>query len=244
MKKYKKVLANFLYFNKFIKKARAVQFLSPTEMAQSAVKGDSFIGTNGYILSGRKKQEFNNEKIKFLYVGRLDYHIKGLDIMLDAFKLLMESPYKDQCELHIYGPDYQGRYAHVEQMIAERSLEGAVKLNPAVFGVDKETVLLESDVFVQTSRTEAMPMGLLEALAYGLPCLVTVGTTLGNVIKRYNAGWVAEINVQSVYEQMVAAIKEKKFFQEKSNNARMLIAQEFAWEKIAKETVENYKEFI
>lgn len=44
-------------------------------------------------------------------------------------------------------------------------------------------VLLQTDLFIQTSRHEGMPMGLLEALSIGVPCLVTVGTSLGHIIK-------------------------------------------------------------
>ena len=242
-KRVKKILGN-LFFNSFIKHAVAIQCLSKTEEENTQWKSSKFIGTNGWELSKEKKQSFSADKIKFVYIGRLDWFHKGLDILLDGFKLLMNSPYKDKCELCIYGPDYQGRYAHVEEMIVERSLGGLVTLNPAVFGTDKEKILLESDIFIQTSRFEGMPMGILEALSYGLPCLVTEGTTLGEYIKEYEAGWVAETNAQSVYERIIDVIEERKSFQEKSYNARALIAQEFSWEKIAGETVEKYKEFI
>lgn len=242
-KRVKKMLGNLL-FNSFIKFAAAIQCLSKTEEETTRWKVPKFIGTNGWELPKEKKQSFSADKIKFVYIGRLDWFHKGLDILLDAFKLLMNSPYKDKCELRIYGPDYQGRYAHVEQMIAERSLGELVTLNPAVFGSDKEKILLESDIFIQTSRFEGMPMGILEALSYGLPCLVTVGTTLGEIINKDNAGWVADTNAQSVFEQIICAINENDTLNEKSKNARKLIAQEFAWEKIAGETVEKYKEFI
>ena len=242
-KRIKKIIGNII-FSPFVKNAKAIQFLSEKEKVNTKIKVPKFIGTNGLDLPSLKKQEFSNDKIKFVYVGRLEYHIKGLDILLNAFKLILNSSYKDKCELYMYGPDYQGRYAHVEQMIAERSLNELVTLNPPVFETEKQNVLLESDVFIQTSRTEAMPMGILEALSYGLPCLITEGATLGDYIKKYDAGWVAATNTRSVYERIIAVIEETKAFQEKSKNARKLIEQEFAWKKIAKKTIENYKSVL
>ncbi len=241
-KRLKKIIGNIL-FHSFIKQATAIQCLSEKELANTKIKATKFIGTNGCVTPSKQKVSFSTNKIKFVYVGRLDYHIKGLDIMLDAFKLLLNTPYKEKCELHIYGPDYQGRYAHVEQMIKDRSLNGLVTLNPAVFGADKELVLLESDIFIQTSRTEAMPMGILEALSYGLPCIVTVGTTMGDFIKNYNAGWVAETNAQSVFEQIVRAIDERNTLAEKSKGAIALIDGNFAWDAIAKEAIDYYLRF-
>lgn len=239
-KRLKKILGNIL-FNPFLRGAVAIQCLSEKELIDTKFKFPKFIGTNGCFIPQKHKRVFNTDKIKFVYVGRLDYYTKGLDIMLDAFKLLMNSPYKDVCELHIYGPDHQGRYAHVERMISERFLNGFVTLNPPVFGADKEKVLLESDVFIQTSRAEGMPMGILEALGYGLPCLITEGTTLGDYVKEYNAGWVAKTNAQSVFECIEQAIIDTRMFSEKSSNARSLIEEKFVWDSIANATITEYR---
>lgn len=240
IKRIKKLLGNLL-FNPFIKNAKAIQCLSKSEEDTTKWDVPKFIGTNGWELPKEKKQSFSADRIKFVYIGRLDWFHKGLDILLDAFKLLMNSPYKDKFELRIYGPDYQGRYAHVEQMIAERGLSEVVSLHPAVFGNEKENVLLTSDVFIQTSRFEGMPMGILEALSYGLPCLVTDGTTLGDFINKDNAGWKAETNAQSVFEQIICVINENDTLNEKSKNARNMIHQHFAWEKVAKDNIASYR---
>ena len=241
-KRIKKIVGNII-FNPFVKGAEAIQCLSEKERVNTKIKVPKFIGTNGCIIPSKQKQLFNTDRIRFVYVGRLDYHIKGLDILLDAFKMLMDSPYKDKCELRIYGPDYQGRYAHVEQMIAERSLNKLVTLNPPVFETDKENVLLESDVFIQTSRTEAMPMGILEALSYGIPCLVTVGTTMGDFIEKYNAGWSAKTNPQSVFENIIRVLNEKDTLSEKSKGATELIATNFAWDKVADDNIKAYRQY-
>lgn len=240
-KRMKKMIGN-LIFNPFVKGAAAIQCLSEKEKIHTKIKVPKFIGTNGCTIPNKQKQVFHTDKIRFVYIGRLDYHIKGLDILLDAFRLLKDSPYKEQCELRIYGPDYQGRYAHVEQMIAERELNDLVTLNPPVFGTDKENVLLESDVFIQTSRTEAMPMGILEALSYGLPCLVTIGTTMGDFIENHNAGWSAKTNPQSVFENIIRVLDEKDALSEKSNGATELIAKNFSWDQVATDSILAYRQ--
>ena len=229
------------YVNPFLRGAAAIQCLSEKELTTTKFKVSKFIGTNGCFIPQRQKHAFNTDKVKFVYIGRLDYYTKGLDIMLDAFKLLMNSPYKDKCELRIYGPDHQGRYAHMKKMISDRFLNGFVTLNPPVFGTDKEKVLLESDVFIQTSRSEGMPMGILEALGYGLPCLITEGTTLGDYVKEYNAGWVAQTNAQSVFECIEQTITNAQTFNEKSNHARSLIEERFVWDSIADATIAIYQ---
>lgn len=243
-KRGKKILGNILLFHAFIKGANAIQCLSEKEFLTTKINISKFVSTSGWSLPDKYKESFSAKKIRFVYVGRLDYHIKGLDIMLDAFKLLMNSPYKDKCELYIYGPDYRGRYAHVEEMIAERSLNELVTLNPPVFETDKENVLLKSDVFIQTSRTEALTLGILEALSYGLPCLVTPGTTWGFYIEDYNAGWVALPTSKDVFGKIVCAIDEAAQLNKKSENARILVKDNFSWEKSAEDAIEKYRRIV
>ncbi len=238
-KRLKKLLGNLL-FNSFIKKASAIQCVSETEKENTRYKVQKFVTATGWDFPLKHKQTFNTEKIKFVYIGRLEWYIKGLDIMLDAFELLKNSPYKDRCELCIHGPDYKGRYAHIEQMIAERSLNGIVTLKPAVFGEEKENILLDSDIFIQTSRTEALTLGILEALAYGMPCLVTPGTTWEKNINDYNAGWVAQPSAKDVFNKIIQAIEENSLFSEKSENAKNLATAKFSWEKSADDSIKNY----
>ena len=135
-------------------------------------------------------------------------------------------------------------FVSCKKMIRERGLCGIATVNPPVFDSDKENTLLASDVFIQTSRTEAMPMGILEALSYGLPTLVTEGTTLGSFINGYNAGWVAKCDAESIFECIKAAIDGVDSLSEKSEGAINLVKENFAWDKVAKSAVNEYHELI
>ena len=50
-------------------------------------------------------------------------------------------------------------------------------------------------------------MGLLEALSYGLPCLVTTGTNMAEK-SRADAGWTSDISVDGISEAL-KSIKKK-----------------------------------
>ena len=243
IKAAKKFVGNFL-FSSFFKNAVAIQCLSEHEMSQTRFKLRKFVGTNGFDLSQKQKKSFNTDKLVFTYVGRLAAYHKGIDILLDAFALLSSTDYKNKCELRMYGPDTDQRYANVKQMIADRGLEGLVSLSPAVFGEEKEQVLLDADVFIQTSRLEGMPMGVLEALSYGIPCLVTDGTTMGGYVEDYNAGWSSDTDVQAVLDNIVRAINDKDLLSQKSVGALNVIKENFLWEKVSDENIKAYCKFI
>ena len=237
----KKKVANALLFNRFINGAAAIQCLSKQELNNTQFKKQKFVGENGVHIPERFKDKFNTDKTQFVYVGRLEVHIKGLDLMLDAVQQTATLLRENNCKLDIYGPDYQGRYAQVESLIAERDVGDIVTLHHEITGQEKEQVLLNSDIFIQTSRTEGMPLGVLEALSYGIPCLITEGTNLRADVEAANAGWGADTTVESLAKAIAKAISERKNYPRYAENARALSLREFSWDVVSSNTIKLYK---
>ena len=73
-----------MFFNKFLKNAKAVQFLSENEYKESNVRNTKFIGTNGIDLPDESKNIFSFDGINFVYIGRIDIFHKGIDLMFNA----------------------------------------------------------------------------------------------------------------------------------------------------------------
>ena len=243
-KHLKKIFANFLLFNKFINGASAIQCLSQREFETTNFGKKKFIGTNGIDMPKVRKKDFSENKINFTYIGRLDPFHKGIDLMIKAIALKKDLLLANQCCFNLYGPDRFGWGDEIRKMISENGVDNLVQLHSEVSGAEKENILLDTDVFVQTSRFEGMPMGILEALSYGLPILITEGTTLGSCVREYNAGWVADTAIESIVKSFEKVIEERARFKEKSKQAIKLIEENFEWKKIAKGTVEKYKEII
>lgn len=240
----KKKAANILLFNCFINGAVAVQCLSEREMQMTRFGKKRFVCTNGINMPSKSKIAFHDNEIKFVFIGRLEAHIKGLDLMLDAFKENEALMKANNAKLYIYGPDLNGRYAALEEMIKEREIAEIVKLSNEVSGQEKEDILFDADIFIQTSRSEGMPMGILEALSYGLPCLVTEGTTLANIIEKHDAGWAAGTDAKSIAIKIRDAVNEKEKFAIKSRSAAELIAKNFEWDVVANKTINTYKSLL
>lgn len=240
----KKKVANFLLFNRFINGAAAIQCLSERELEATLFGKNKFIGTNGIEIPNICKHTFNDDKINFTYIGRLDPNHKGLDLMIKAIALKEEILSENKCEFSIYGPDQFGYVEKLNKLLTENLTKELVKLNSALYGEEKEQTLLNSDIFIQTSRFEGMPMGILEALSYGIPCLVTKGTGLGDLIQKYDAGWVAETNAEDIARVLTVAIQEKALYPQKGVNARRLVEENFSWSNVAKSTIEKYEEII
>lgn len=244
-KRLKKTVANALVFNRFIENSMALQFLSIKEKKQTAFEKNCIIGTNGIALPEKKKViDSSKNYIVFSYIGRLEIHIKGLDLLFDAIEQKYDFLKDKGCIFNLYGPSFLDYQDKIEDIIKRKKIADIVKLHQAVRGEEKERILLESDIFIQTSRTEGMPQGILEALAYGIPCIVTEGTNLKKDIEKYDAGWGATISSESIATAIENSIIERNRWKEKSFNAINLIQEKYSWDKVGENSINMYRKLI
>ena len=226
----KKNIANFFMFKKFVKNATAIQFLSSTEEKNTSNWNDNkLIGTNGIDMPKSYKNYFNTDKTDIVFIGRLDIHIKGLDLIIKAVKQDKKFIIENNVKIHIYGPDKKGRFEKLKNLIIENGVQDCVFLYGSIVGSEKEKRLLNADLFIQTSRTEAMPMGILEALSYGIPCIVTHKTGLGDLIQEYSAGWSVNTDSTDISNSIRDAVYNRNLWKEKSVNERRLIEDNYLW---------------
>lgn len=243
-KHLKKVVANFLLFNRFINGAAAIQCLSKREMDSTHFGQQKFIGTNGINIPDKAKTTFHEDHTSFVYIGRLDAYHKGLDLLIEAIKSVADFLRDNNCSFQLYGPDANGRFQHITDLINDAGVQDLVVLNHEVSGKEKEKVLLEADVFIQTSRFEGMPMGILEALSYGLPCLVTEGTTLEKTIKSSLAGWGCTNDSKGITEAIILAVNERIKYPTYACNSVELVKGKFSWKKVSTQTMDFYRRII
>jgi len=243
-KHLKKVTANFLIFNHFINRACAIQCLSDAEQQSTRFGKRKFIGTNGVDIPDDIKRVFHKDEVRFIYIGRYEWMVKGLDLLFDAVKSIGGFMRENHCFVDMYGPDVFGRYAYVKGMVSERRLDDIVMMHHEISDQEKIDKLLSADIFIQTSRHEGMPMGILEALSYGIPCLVTRGTALGEIIECAHAGWAAETNAESISEMMKKAVQDRRFWGDMGADARRLAEEQYSWKKIAEQAVEQYQKLL
>lgn len=236
-KRIKKTIGNMCYFKRFAKKASGIQFLSLQEKKESGEKWNknNFIISNGIDIPSSKKINFSKEKINASYIGRYEIYQKGLDILIDAISNLQTDLRNSNFVLNMYGVDQEKTLEILRKKIIEDNISDLIKINNPVYSKEKKEALLNTDIFILTSRFEGMPMGVIEALAYGIPCLVTKGTNMSEDVNNYNAGWTCDTSTKKIEEQLEKIISEKDKFPIFGDNARKL-SEKYSWKRIAQIT--------
>lgn len=232
-KRLKKKIAHFFIFDRFINHAAAIQYLTNGEKQRSVnYHVPSFVLPNGVEITRTYKKSFSKQ-LRAVFIGRLDIYTKGLDMLLESLIMIKPELLKIGFRLDLYGaPRYDSD--KLTSLIHEMGLEDFVfNHQKAVFGIEKEEILLNSDLFILTSRTEGHPMGLIEALAYGLPVLVTPGTNMAQEIHEADAGWITPCDAKEIRKTLLKVIEERENLPQKGQNARSL-ASCYCWDTLAK----------
>lgn len=236
---FKKVVANLLYFNRFMRKAKTIVYLSESEYQRCIVKKinpNKTIIPNGTLMHDDVDlaATLPTEKIEIIFVGRISMQVKGLDKLTDAIDMLGS---RNDVHFSIYGNEDDIHTSILKERI--KGKEEIVEYKGGLYGDKKDAVMRKANIFILTSPSEGMPMGVLEALSYGMPCIVTPGTNMAEVIKEYKAGWVAEYDVSDIKTTIERVLQDYRQNQKEYKKGAKEASKYYSWENIAGLSIDN-----
>jgi len=131
----------------------------------------------------------SDAKCQFLFMGRL-HEKKRLDLLLDAWSL---ASIAGTAELVIAGT---GEGAYAERIIARCQDTRGVRYAGYLSGSARIHAQEQSTYGILTSLSEGQPLGILESLACGRPCIVSTGCRMPMIVDE-QLGWLGD-EVQSI----------------------------------------------
>lgn len=245
-KKIIKKMVNKIWVNKFTEQACGIQYSSIYEKESSRLfRSKSIIIPNGIpLLTNVTKKYKKHNSVELIFIGRLSVKQKGLDLLIDACALIREEMEEKNINISLYGSDFEGGKEYIQRKISEYKLENNVKLYNPIYGEEKQRVLLESDIYILTSRYEGLPMMILEAMQIGLPLLVTPGTGCLEIVQKEKCGWGVEENIDSISEGILRAANERKKLPDMSANAIKAVENYYSWDKVTTRTMAEYEKLL
>lgn len=181
-----------------------------------------------------KKKSYNNKRIKLITVAGIGLR-KGINYLLDAMEQLVD----ENVHLTVYGvPLGQEGQMMLKRMDKAKNVTYAGTISHT----EISRAYSENDVFVLPSLVEGSSLSTYEALASGLPCIVT--KNVGSVVENGVDGII--IKWKSV-EEIVNAIK--KFTSHEidieymSKNARQK-AEMYTWDNFEMKVAQLYDSIL
>jgi glycosyltransferase involved in cell wall biosynthesis len=164
----------------------------------------------------------DDNMLKALFIGRL-HPSKGLDVIIDAFKILKEKELGISLNIAGSGPDITHYLKKLEE-----SLGNAFIYYGIVSGEEKLKLLKKCDIFLPSLYGEGMPIALIEGMSYGLIPITTNDGSMNCLVKnRINGYIVRKGSSMEIVTAIEELIKNKPLLQELSKKARYTIINQF-----------------
>jgi glycosyltransferase involved in cell wall biosynthesis len=228
----------------FLKSSRAILVATRQENDQlpGYLKAKGIIVGLGIELPDRQNQKpvNTNPTFNLLFMGRIAKK-KRLDIAIQAFALASKKS-NLRMKFIVCGSGEERDVAQLKKLVENLQIQGQVDFRGWVDSNQKKLAFLESDCFILTSEDENFAIAAAEALAYGIPCILSSNVALASLVSKHNAGIVFQELLPIEIEKAIIQISKTDKSISKSSSLRA--ASEIGWDVIARQWAVALKTLI
>lgn len=233
-----KKLFLFLFVRKMLKSAAFIHFTAKKEMEDYLADRYSS-GKFSVIPNGIDLNEFSSiandyfesnlgilpDTKVILFLGRID-PIKGFDDLIPAFATVVHK--NPTAVLVIAGGDQFGYRKEVEKMILANNLTGKVFFAGLLNGKDKIAALKSADIFITPSYSESFGLAAVEAMAAGLPVILTEGVAIAEEVSAAGAGLIVSKNQPAISHALISLLADGKLRDSLGEGAEKFVKENFS----------------
>ncbi len=250
---FKKKIYSAVIQKKILREASAVHALSQKEaedIMNYAPNNKLVIIPNGVDFNcfeqipthgspGEQYARLKDKKV-ILFLGRIA-EVKGLDLLARSAGVLHRK--RDDVHLLITGPDNWGYGVMVKQILQEEGILDRVTFTGLLTGQKKHEVLNLADMFVLPSRSEGFSVAVLEAMACGLPVIISRQCNFPEVEEK-GCGRVIDTDAGELSEAIAVLLDDPKLSKEMGALGKQLVRESYTLDTIADEMISAYREVI
>lgn len=189
------------------------------------------------------KNKFGITGTSVCYMGRISYE-KSVDQVIRAFAVALKA--KKDMRLMLIGDGPHRK--NLESLANELGIASRVFFTGFLYGENLVEALRANDMFLTASKSENMPLSVLEAMATGLPIITVREKGLAEIVEDgFNGFFVKTDDPQDTAENILKLATNPELLKKISLGAR-LKALEYSHDRITEEiekiyyqTINNYK---
>lgn len=169
---------------------------------------------------------------------------KGLEVFLEAFREAVRQPELGHWRLVLAG-DGEPAYVASLKRLAWGTVGGggpsAVTFAGWLAGREKAAALRGAGLFALPSRQENFGLAVAEAMACGVPVLVSPQVNLAEEIEAAGAGWVAPLDREGLARALAEALSDAGARAARGAAGQGLVLERFTWPSVAARLADVYR---
>ncbi len=209
------------------------------EIRQAGFRAPVAVIPNGVHVPERLLEPREKPLHRLLFISRI-HPIKGIDLLLRIWRKL-ERDYPDW-ELWVVGPDSQiAGYTRQMQLLAKELGLRRVSFPGPAYGETKERMYFDADLFVLPTHSENFGIVVAEALAHGVPAVVSRQAPWQG-LQEHGCGWWPVLEEASLEDSLREGMSLSAFRRrEMGLKGREWIRRDYSWEKIGAMMLRTYE---
>jgi glycosyltransferase involved in cell wall biosynthesis len=193
----------------------------------------------GEIAEAQKPQ---NKPLCWLFLSRL-HPKKQLPVLFEALSLVRHQAPQLNWQLHIAGEGEPAYLAELQQQAAALEINDRLLWHGFVSGEAKQTLLQQADWFLLPSAAENFGIAVAEALAHGVPAVLSPGVALADQVAEAGAGFSVKPTPLALAQALLNEASRPPS-QALRLAARQLAEQSFSWPAITNQLILRYQQAL
>lgn len=180
--------------------------------------------------------------VQLLFLSRL-HPKKQLPLLLEALAALQRRRPDGQWQLAIAGDGDPAYVESLRQLAWKLGISSRLMWHGFVAGAAKAALLSQADWFILPSAAENFGIAAAEALAAGVPVLLSPGVALADQVRQARAGLIVEPSVPALLEALESHCMESPSLSMRAR-ARHLASENYSWSIIARDLIKSYEKLV
>ena len=176
-----------------------------------------------------------------VYFGRINFK-KGLDILASAFAKVARN--REDLHLVLAGPSDCGYDAKVRQWLAEGGVLEKTTFTGMLEGEDRYALMQQAEVFALPSYSENFGQAVAEAMASGVPVVISDRVNIWPEVLQACAGLVAPCEAEATAKALGRLLDDPVAARHMGINGRRWVAEHLPWKVIGAQMTLAYEEIV
>jgi len=187
----------------------------------------------------KAKKRFGVQTRSVCYMGRLSYE-KSVNQIIRAFALMRKQAPELNLMLIGDGPERK----ILEKLADDLGVRKQIIFTGMIFKNDLVEALRANEVFLSASKTENMPLSVLEVMATGLPIILVREKGLAQLVQENINGFFAKTDDPSdMADKTLKLLNDEELLKKLSQGSRQM-AMEYSPQKVTGFLIEHYNNII
>jgi len=207
---------------------------------QNSINVNLFKPAENSFDKDKAKKSFGVKNRSICYMGRLSYE-KSIDQIIQAFALINKKMPELNLMLIGDGPERK----NLEKLAKHLKINDSVIFTGSLlYNGDLVQALQANDLFISASKSENMPLSVLEAMAVGLPMVLVKEKGLAELIEENINGAFAKTDDPADIADKITSLLSNSELLDKFSRGSRLLAMEYSNEKVTDLLIKSYEKTI